>query len=101
MSIKTFSKTSTSQENIKISRLKKRLRNFYKKENSKPKIKPMFENLEDELYKLENKQAKRVKLHPNIRWELEGEKCSKTFFKVFERQNLQNQTISELYTDDE
>ena len=31
---------------------------------------------------------------------MESEKCSKTFFKVFERQNLQNQTISEFYTDD-
>ena len=29
----------------------------------------------------------------------EGEKCSKTFFKVLARQNIQNQTISELYTD--
>ena len=31
---------------------------------------------------------------------MEGEKRSKTLFKVFERQNLQNQTISEFYTDD-
>ena len=31
---------------------------------------------------------------------MEGEKCFKTFFKVLERQNMQNQTISELYTDD-
>ena len=27
-------------------------------------------------------------------------KCSKTFFKVLERQNMQNQIIFELYTDD-
>ena len=31
---------------------------------------------------------------------LEGKKCSKTFFKVLERENLQNQTIFESYTDD-
>ena len=31
---------------------------------------------------------------------MEGEKCSKTFFKVLEKQNMQNQTIFELYTDD-
>ena len=60
----------------------------------------MIENLQDELYQLENKQVKGAKLRANIRWELESEKCSKTFFKVLERQNLQNQTISELYTDD-
>ena len=34
---------------------KKRLRNFYKKENFKPEIKPMNENFQDELYQLENK----------------------------------------------
>ena len=31
---------------------------------------------------------------------MEGEKCPNTFFKVLERQNMKNQTISELYTDD-
>ena len=31
---------------------------------------------------------------------MEGEKWSKTFFKVLERQNMQNQIIFELYTDD-
>ena len=31
---------------------------------------------------------------------LEGEKCPKTSFKVLERENMQNQTIFELYTDD-
>ena len=31
---------------------------------------------------------------------MEGEKWSKTFFKVLERQNMQNQTLVELYTDD-
>ena len=57
-------------------------------------------NLQDELHQLENKQAKGAKLRANIRQELEGEKCSKTFFKVLERQNMQNQTIFELYTGD-
>ena len=56
--------------------------------------------IQDELYQLENKQAKGDKLCANIRLELEDKKCSKTFLKVLERQNLQNQTISELYTDE-
>ena len=43
----------------------------------------MIENLQDELYQLENKQAKGAKLPANIGWELESEKCSKTFFKVY------------------
>ena len=60
----------------------------------------MIENLKDELYQLENKLAKGPKVRANNRWELEGKKSSKTFFKVFERQSMQNQTIIELYTDD-
>ena len=54
----------------------------------------MIENLQDDLYLLENKQEKGAKLRANIRWELEGEKCSKTFFKVLERQNLQSQYLN-------
>ena len=49
---------------------KKRLGNFYKKENFKPKIKVMTENLQDELNQWENKQAK-----GDIRWDLGGKKC--------------------------
>ena len=56
----------------------------------------MIENLQDELYQLENKQAKGAKLRANFRsWRAEN-----AFFKVLERQNMQNQTILELYTDD-
>ena len=33
-----------------------KIQNLYKKENFKPEIKPMTENLQDELYQLENKQ---------------------------------------------
>ena len=58
----------------------------------------MIENLQDEPDQLK-KQAKGTKLHANIGWELEGEKWSKKFFKVLERENLENQTIPELYTD--
>ena len=45
-----------------FSRLKKRLRIFFKKENFKSVIKPAIENLQG---------AKCVKLSANIRWELE------------------------------
>ena len=37
------------------------------KENFEPKTKPMIENLQNELYQLENKQAKCAKLRANIR----------------------------------
>ena len=47
--------------------LKRRLQNLYKKENFKPEIKLMIENLQDKLYQLENKQAKGAKLIADIR----------------------------------
>ena len=59
----------------------------------------MIENLQVELYQSKNKQAKGVKLRANIRQELEGEKFHETFFKERKRQNMQNQTMFELYTD--
>ena len=46
---RTFSKTSANQE-IRISKLKKKTMKFVSKENFEPKIKPMIENLRDELY---------------------------------------------------
>ena len=73
----------------------KRSYETYKKKKFKPEIKPMIKNLQDELYQLENKQAKGAKLPPTIRWKLEGEKCSKTFFRVLERKNMRNQIRSE------
>ena len=71
-----------------------------KQTNFKPEIKPIIENLQDELYLLQNKQAKGAKLCADTRQNLESKKCSKTSFKVLERQTMRNQTILELYTDD-
>ena len=73
---------------------------MYKKENFEPEIKLLINSLQDELYSLESKQARGARIRANTRWDLEDEKCSKSFFKILERQHMQNQTISELYTDD-
>ena len=72
---------------------------LYKK-NLKSEIKSVINNLQGELYSLECKQARGAIIRANVRWDLEGEKCSKSSFRILERQNMQNQTISELYTDD-
>ena len=47
----------------------------------------------------EHKHAKGAKICVNIK-RLESEKLPETFFEVLERQNMKNQTIFELYTDD-
>ena len=49
----------------------------------------MIENLQEKLHQGKHKQSKGGK---SIRWQLECEKCSKTFCKIFGRQNIQNQT---------
>ena len=46
---------------------------------------------------LENKKAKSNILRAVISGKLKGEKYSKTFSKVIDRQNIENQTIFELY----
>ena len=60
----------------------------------------MIENLKNELYQLENKQAKGVKLCPNIRsWRAKNApKLSSKYLKDLKK-NMKNQTIFELYTD--
>ena len=40
---------------------------LYKRENVKPEVKLMTENLQKELYRLENKRAKGAKIRANIR----------------------------------
>ena len=50
---------------------------FVQKENVESKIKPLIENLQDELYQEENKQGKGAKLCANIRQEMEDWKGSK------------------------
>ena len=67
--LEIFLKKSTTQENIKILTLNKRLQNLKtaQRENFKPEIKLMIENLQNNIYQLENKQAKGAKLRADIR----------------------------------
>ena len=55
----------------------------------------MLENLQDELYQL-GKNKQKVLNTVLIR----AKNTEKTYFKVPERQNLQNQTIYKFYSDD-
>ena len=60
---KIFSKNSTTQENITILRLNQdKKESLFKRENFKPEIKPMIENLQNEY-----KQAKASNFYVNIR----------------------------------
>ena len=50
------------------------------------------ENYQETLHQEDCEQSKGAKICASIRRELEGKKCSKTFCKIFSRQNMQNQT---------
>ena len=53
----------------------------------------MIENLPDELYQLKSEHEKGATLHTNIILKLEGEKCSKTYFNVLERQYAKSKNL--------
>ena len=50
------------------------------------------ENYQETLHQEDCKQSKGAKICARIRRERECKKCSKTFCKIFSRQNMQNQT---------
>ena len=61
----------------------------------------MIENLQEKLHQRKHKQSKGAKVCASIRWELEYEKYSKTFCKIFARQNMQNQTSTKHFSSPE
>ena len=70
-------------------------------ENFKAEFKPVIENMQEKLHQGKHKQSKDAKICASIRWELEYEKCSKTFCKIFARQNMQNQTNTKRFSNPE
>ena len=67
-------------------------------ENFKQEFKPMTKNLQEKLHQGNGKQSKGAKICASIRREHEYEKCSKTFCKIFGRQNMQNQTSTKHFS---
>ena len=61
----------------------------------------MIENLQEKLHQGECEQSKHAKICASIRWELEYEKRSKSFCKIFGIQNMQNQTITKYFSNSE
>ena len=58
-------------------------------ENQKPEFKPTTKILQDKLHQEKCKQSKGTKVCASIRMELDCEKFSRTFCKLFTRQNMQ------------
>ena len=65
--LELFLKAPPLKKILEFQNQKKKTMKLVQKENFKPKIKAMIENLQNELDQLENKQAKGAKLRANIR----------------------------------
>ena len=63
----------------------------------------MIENFQEKkfLHQGKRKQSKGAKICAHIRWELQCEKCSKTFCKIFGNQNIQKQTNTKHFSNPE
>ena len=79
--LQNFLKLPPLKKILEFQDWKKDCETYTKKEEFKPETKPIIENLQDELYQLESEQGKGPKIHTNIKWELESEKCFRTFSK--------------------
>ena len=83
------------QENIRISVLKRKLQNLYKKGNFKPEIKSMIENLERSTLEKNKQKVLNFVLTLDGNWRAKN--APKLSSKVPDGQNMQNQTIFELF----
>ena len=70
-------------------------------ENFKPEVKPMIENFQEKLHQKKSKQLKGATICAIIRWELECRKFSKTFCKIFGKQNIKNQNNAKHFSNPE
>ena len=82
-----FLKNSTTHENIKILRLKEEYKTYTKKKTSNQNYINDWK-LKRWTLSIRKQTSKRCLTSCYIRQKLDGKKCSKTFFKVLEKQNM-------------
>ena len=61
----------------------------------------MIENLQEKLHQRKSKQSKGSKICASVWWEIQCEKYSKTFCKIFGRKNIQNQNNTKRFSNPE
>ena len=93
---KLFTRASTTEQEKTKAKLKKQLRNIYLKIDNKPHLQNLADRLRNELKQIEIKEAKGAKIRAKIKWDLEGEKCTKYFFQKLEKRKNTNQLILSL-----
>ena len=74
----------------------KRLRNIYRTIPSQPYLQNLAGDLRKQLFQIEIQEAQGIKICAKVKYELEGEKCSKLFFQQKEKRKDSQQTMYSL-----
>ena len=83
------------KQNKRKASLEKRLRNTYRKIATKPDLKQAAQILKTQIFNIELKEAQGAKVRSRLQFELEGERCTKFFFKQMEkRSNAKHDMLS-------
>ena len=92
---KLYTRARTEKQNKRKASLEKRLYNIYRKIETKPQLKQTAQNLRTQLFNIELKEAQGAKIRSRLKFELEGEKCTKFFFQQMEKcTNTKQDTLS-------
>ena len=73
--------------------MEKRLRNIYRKIDTKPELQQTAQILRTKLFNIELKEAQGAKIRGRLQFELEGEKCTKSFFQKITKRKHANQDM--------
>lgn len=92
---KMYTRTQTAKRTARKNSLKKRIRNIYKKVHKNPALQYFADDYTQQLFEIEQQEARGAKVRAKIRWELEGERCTKFFFEQAEkRRNSEHEMLS-------
>ena len=92
---KLYTRAATKKQNKRKTSLEKRLRNIYRKIDTRPELQKTAQILRTQLFNIESKEAQGAKVRSRLQLELEGEKCNKFFFqKMTKRKNANQDMLS-------
>lgn len=90
---KLYTRAATKKQNKRKTSLEKRLRNIYRKIDTRPELQKTAQILRMQLFNIESKEAQGAKIRSRLQLELEGEKCNKFFFQQMAKRKHANQDM--------
>jgi len=92
-----FAVEAKRANNAIISSLQKRLRNAHNKLHARPDLKPLINNLTQELREKISQDAQGHIVRTKTIWEVEGERCTRSFFQSLEKKQITEKSITAVY----